>query len=165
MMDSLRVVGVDSSIVRHDVLFDGYVPLCVSSYSEPIGAGFLRLGDYSTTLLELTVEPHVQRVRGATLTSLGGLEAWPEVGVRRAQPGSPILNTTFSGYRVDDLAVEFRVAAGEHGILIFWEALEDCEACESGRVRFLVAGGFLAGIWCTHVTKEERELFRTAAGI
>lgn len=164
-MEALRVVAVDSSIVHHEVLFDEYVPLRVRSYSQPLGAGVVRLGDYSRTLLELAVEPHVQRLRGVTLTSVASVEAWPAMSLGEPRTGTPIVGTTFREYRVDDLALEFKVAVGDEGIVVFWDGLEDCEACDCGRVKYLVARGFLAGFWCTQVTLKERELFHIAAGV
>jgi hypothetical protein len=164
-MESLRVVAVDNSIVQHDAFFDEYVPLRIRSYSQPLGAGVVRLGDYSRTLLELMIEPHSQRLRGATLTSLDRLDAWPAVSLGQSQSGTPILGTTFSDRRIDDLSLDFRVAIADEGILIFWEGLQDCDVCDCGRIQFLVAGGVLAGIWCTQLTTKERELFLIAAGV
>jgi hypothetical protein len=159
-MNELNVVGVgNSEALRYEVVFDQYVPMEVRSSSGPIGAGFLRLGDYSATLLELSIEPHTQRLRGATLTSVAKLVSWPSIWVTGSYNGPPILSTGFDRYRVQDLSVQFEVALGDDGIVVFWDRLNDCVAYECGRVRFLARAGVLSGIWCTDVKKTERALF------
>jgi hypothetical protein len=163
-LEPLRVIGVDHANVHHEPMFDEYVPLRVRSYSQPLGAAVVRLGDYSSTLLELVVECQSQHLRGLTLVSLAEVSPWPELRVQRAQPGAPILGTSFTDRAVLDLALEFKVAVGDEGILIFWQGLDDCESCDAGRVRYLVRAGILAAVWCTEVTQNERDVFRLAAG-
>jgi len=164
-MDELRVRDVDSSIVEHTVFFDEYIPVDVRSYAQPLGAGAVRLGDYSRTLLELTVECNSNRLRGATLTSVLELSPWPVVQIRSVQRGTPVLGTAFSERRVVSLTREFNVAVTESSILVYWAELEQCDACDCGRVQYLVAEGFLAGIRCTGLTQAELRLFRIAAEV
>ena len=125
-MNEIRVDGVAASVVGHEVIFDAYVPLQVRSYAQPLWSGVVRLGDYSRTLLELTVECNSNRLRGVTLTSLLRLDDWPLVRVGRAQAGSPVLGTALDERRVISLAEDFNVAVGESGILSFWAPLDAC---------------------------------------
>lgn len=161
--DLLKVAGVDRSTSMHEVCFDEYVPLAVRSHAPPLGAGVLRLGDGSQTLLELGGQPYSQRLMKVTLVSLVGLDAWPAVDVKNSYVGSPILGTDFTDYEVIDLGIAFRVAIGDEAIIIFWDELASSDAYSCGRVTYLVSKGYLAGIWCTDLTPKEFELFHIAS--
>jgi hypothetical protein len=163
-MEALKVVAQDSQKLHYEALFDEFVPLRLRSYAQPIGAGFVRLGDFSETLLELAIEPRTQRLRGITLTSVGHLDQWPAISLASESPGVPVLGTNFEESRVEDLPVQFKVAHGENGIVIFWDALDGCEAWNCGRLRSLVRQGNLVGVWCMDVTETERRLFLAASG-
>jgi hypothetical protein len=163
-MEALHVVGADPGGPAHEASFDGYVPLRVRSAAGPIGAALVRLGDFSRTLVELAVEPGTQRLRGVTLTSLADLGVWPALTATRTHRGPPVLATTFAERGVVERAATVEVADGPEGVVVTWAPLEAVEAYDSGRVRYLVARGVLAGVWCTGVTPEERARFRLAAG-
>jgi hypothetical protein len=143
--------------------FDEFVPLRMRSYRRPLGAGVLRLGNYSTTLLELLIEPISQVLRGVTVTSAGLLVPWPRISVSGDTEGLPVLSTDFEGWRVVDLPIDFKVAVREREILVFWDKLEECDAVTCGRFRFLISSARLAGLWCLGLTKDEENLFRSLA--
>jgi hypothetical protein len=140
---------------------DEYVPLRFRTYREPLGAAFLRLGNRSTTLLELIVEPYAQRVRGVTLTFFEKLSPWPSFSIESTAEGLPILATAFETYTVVELPEKnFDVSIREGEVLLFWSPLGACEVCEfRGRVRFLIQDGRLAGVWFLGLSREEIEMF------
>lgn len=143
---------------------DELVPLQLRAGQETAGAGYLRLGNFSTTLLELGVEPYSQVLCEVTVTSIEELSPWPSFAVGGTSDGLPVLATDFEGWRVVDLQRDFRVAVREGEILLSWEKLDPCDACDfEGRVRFLVRKGRLVGIWFTGLSQEEVELFSSHA--
>ena len=141
--------------------FDEYVPLRFRTYTDGIGAGYLRLGNYSTSLLELIIEPCTQMLRGFTVTSFNRLSTWPQFSVRDVSRGLPVLSTDFDfeGSGILDLPIEFRVSVREREVLVAWADLEQCDAYRLDRIRFLVQGGYLRGIWITELTEVEMNYF------
>jgi len=139
---------------------DEYVPLRLRTSREPLGAAFLRLGNRSTTLLEIAVEPYAQRVRGVTLTFFEKLSPWPSFSVENTAEGLPVLATAFEDRKVVDLQQDFGVSIREGEVLLFWGSPGACDVCEfRGRVRFLIQNGKLAGVWVLGLSREEIEMF------
>jgi len=160
MKNLLRVTGVRSVAHATFVLeLDEFVPLQFRSFREPLGAGYLRLGNYSSTLIELAVEPYSQVLRGVTVTSIESLSPWPSFSVRALHQGLPVLATNFEGWKVLDLEEAFKVSACQGEIVVFWRDLGECEACAFDRVRFLMRDGILAGVWFVGLTDGEVERF------
>lgn len=160
----LRVTEVRSVAQAPSALeFDEFVPLQFRSFREPLGAGYLRLGNYSSTLIELAVEPHTQMLRGVTVTSIDTLSPWPSFSVMAVHQGLPVLATDFADWKVLDLEQTFSVSAREGEIVVFWGALGECDVCAFDRVRFLVCGGMLAGVWFVGLTAGETQRFRSHA--
>jgi hypothetical protein len=157
----LRVVGIDQAPgLPVAIQFDEFVPLQFQSFDEPLGCGYLRLGNYSTSLLELAVAPNSQVLRGLTVTSYDDLTDWPSFEVVSTRVGLPIIHTSFEGWRVVDLDQQFYVSTRSGEILVFWEELSECEVITFGeRVQFLVQGGSLCGIKMIGLTQDETRLF------
>jgi hypothetical protein len=161
-MRELVITGVrEIGDVRCELEFDGFIPLQIRTYQEPIGAGFLRLGNYSTTLLELAIEPHSQTVRGAVITSMSELAAWPALSIVSQMDGLPVLATDFQEWRVIDLDLGFEVATRASEFVAFWGPLDGCTAYACGRFRFLAHEGRLVGILCVELTSEEQSSIRS----
>src|SRR5207247_4270466 len=58
---------------------DEFVPLRFRTYERPIGAAYVRVGNYSTTLVELIVDPISKLLRGLTLTSFECFAVFPTI--------------------------------------------------------------------------------------
>lgn len=142
---------------------DELVPLQFRAYKEPLGAGYLRLGNYSTTLIELAVEPYSQVLHGLTITSIALLSPWPSFSVSAIQEGLPVLATDFEEWQVLDLEEDFIASAHQDEIVVSWDDLGPCEAYAFDRVRFLVRDGVLAGVWFVGLTEGESRRFRSHA--
>jgi len=160
MTSLLRTTGVrvvDSA--TSSLEFDEFVPLQFRTFQEPLGAGYLRLGNYSTTLAELVIEPPSQVLRGITVTSIASLSSWPLFSVCTTLEGLPVLATEFEGWKVLDLDQKFSVSARPGEIVVFWGELGECEAYAFDRVRFLIRGGILVGVWFMDLVASEIEQF------
>lgn len=144
---------------------DRYVPLRFRTYREPLGVGYVRLGNYSTTLLELAVEPRTQLVRGITVVSFERASPWPEFEVDDAGEGLPAVSTSFEGGERIDLHREFAVAVRPCEVIVFWGTLVGCYAYRHGDARFLGTEGALVGVWFTGLTEEQSRLFGSHAGV
>jgi len=140
---------------------NGRVPLRLRTYEEPIGAGFVCLGDYATTLMELAVQPGVQVVRGLTVSSIRRLSPWPKFSVARTSNGLPVVSKHFDGGEVVDMQSDFEVSVRPGEIVIFWGERGVCNAYVFGKARFLTRNGALVGAWFTGLTEEETAAFRS----
>lgn len=163
--DILRVTAVHPlHSVEVVVDLDEYVPLRFRTYREPLGCGYVRLGNYSTTLVEMPVEPGTQVVRGLTVTSINDVSSWPSFDVSGVEEGLPALSTSFEGYELVDLPREFMVAIRPGEIVVFWQELGRCRGCRLGSACFLIADGTVAGVWFTGLTETQTQLFESHAG-
>ncbi|HEV8581814.1 MAG TPA: hypothetical protein VGX68_22320, partial [Thermoanaerobaculia bacterium] len=124
----------------------------------------LRLGNFSTTLLELGIEAYSQVLFEVTVTSIDVLSQWPPFSVELTSKGLPALATDFEGWKAIDLQQEFTTSVREGEILVCWEELGQCEACEfEGRVRFLIKQERLIGIWFLGLSRDETKLYASHA--
>lgn len=156
----LRVAGAGRRAdVPSKIEFDEYVPLRWRTYEQPLGGGLVRLGNFSTTLIELVVEPHSQIVRGATITSIDELSPWPEFSVPVTFDALPALSTSFAGWQVHDLKLEFEASVRPEELVVYWGELGACEAYTCGAVQLLVRDRFLCGAWFTGLSAEESNMF------
>ncbi len=156
----LTVTGVRSDPTEAVVLdFDEFVPLQFRSSEESIGAGYLQLGNNSTTLIEIEVELYSQVVRGFTVICYSRLSPWPSCSVNVTAEGLPALSTAFDGWAVVELEEDFSVSVRKGEIMFFWGDIGSCEACAFDRLRFLIRDGMLLGIWFLDLTETEIENF------
>jgi hypothetical protein len=161
----LHVVRPDPATeAQSRIEVDEYVPFQWRSYDEGLGAGYVRLGNYSTRLLELAIAPHTQVLRGLTVVSLDELSPWPEFSIARKLAGLPVVSTSFHEWQIVDLADDFRVSVRRPEILVFWGALGACESYAFEQVHFLTQDGVLQGAWFTEVPDEALRLFLSHAG-
>jgi hypothetical protein len=118
---ALRVAsGKSPAGATCSVELNGHVPLRLRTYEEPVGAGYVVLGDYSTKLMELAVQPRGQVVRGLTVTSIDRLSPWPEFSVARTSNGLPVVSTHFDGGEIVDMEGDFEISARPGEIVVFW---------------------------------------------
>jgi hypothetical protein len=125
--------------------------------------GYVRLGNYSTTLVEIALAPRTQVVRGLTVTSIDKISSWPSFDVFDVVDGLPALSTSFEGGEVLDLPRDFMVATRRGEIVVFWQHLGRCRGYRLGKACFLVADGTLAGVWFTKLIEAQTELFESQA--
>lgn len=167
-MSTPNILRVTQRLPLHaaevDIEIDEYVPLRFRTYREPLGVGYVRLGNYSTTLVEVAVEPRTQAVRGLTVTSISEVSSWPSFDVFEIVQGLPVLSTSFEGGEVLDVPHDFLVATRPGEIVVFWQNLGRCSGYKLGNACFLVADGTLAGVWFTRLTETQTQLFESQAG-
>ena len=147
------------------ITFDEYVPLQWRSYEEfeAIGAGFVRLGNFRSTLLEIAVAPQLQVIRGITITTMDSVSPWPDFSVTMVSTGLPCLSTSFEGWKVVDIEMDFRVSARPGEIVVYWGELSSCLAYAFAQSRFLVGNGWLVGAWFVGLGDEDTRLFLSHA--
>ena len=138
---------------------DEYVPLRWRSYAPPLGVGYLRLGDFNATLLELAIEPRTQAVRGVTLTSIDCESAWPSFQIEEASESLPSLDANCEAAEIRDVRCELRAAASGAEVLIWWSELGECNALGPKNARFLVRDGNIVGVRFAGLDDEQREAF------
>ncbi|RMD65427.1 MAG: hypothetical protein D6824_02690 [Planctomycetota bacterium] len=164
ILDILRVTQLyPLDAVDVDVDVDEFVPLRFRTYREPLGVGYVRLGNYSTTLVEMAVEPRTQVVRGLTVTSICDMSPWPFFDIFEVMEGLPALATSFEGGEVLDLQRDFMVAIRPREIVVFWKSLDRCRGSKFRNICFLIAEDMLAGVWFTNLTEKETQLFESHA--
>lgn len=139
---------------------DEYVPLRFRTYERPLGASYLRVGDLAGSLVELLVDPTTGLLRGVTVTSFPALSAWPIVAARDASQGLPVFAVSWGRMNRIDAGVDFSVSVSGTEVLVYWQALDRCEASSfQGRVRFLSVDGHLAGVHFAGLSPNEVKTF------
>jgi hypothetical protein len=156
-----EVSSVETFPCRIDL--DEFVPLRFRTYERPLGAGYIRLGNYSTTLLELIIEPRARVLRGATITSYDVLSDWPDLRVTSESDGLPVLSVTFDRSNRIDLREDFRVAVKSNEVLVFWGDLIGCNQSNFAKVHCLDRDGQMRGIRFSELSEEEVNLFASHA--
>lgn len=167
MSHSLTVVGLrPSSGVCPELVFDGTVPMQLSISSSSAQVGYLTLGQFPESLLELAIECGTQVLCGVTLVAAEALLQQPVVDVTFVKSGIPVLSTAFESYAVMEVGLGFDVALGQDHLLIYWDDLQQCEGYQlDERVGFLSRRGRLAGVLISGITSEERRNFVRACSV
>lgn len=90
---------------------DEYVPVSFRTYLGPLGAKYLRIGNFETTLLECLLDQHSNTIRGVTLVSFDKIHAPTVIQVNTEAFGLPVVDVQQSG--VPDLLEDSRQAEVE----------------------------------------------------
>lgn len=141
--------------------FDPYVPLRFRTSAEPLGAAYVRLGNFATTLLEIQVEPLTQVLRGLTITAIDGLSGWPWFEVQPFPAGLPVLGTPFEARDIVDIAQPFQLAIRPGEVVVWWGSLDGCIAGRNGDASFLIVNSVLTGIWFTGLLAAQTSLLKS----
>jgi hypothetical protein len=159
----LRVHGIlPGTHIKLGVEIDEYVPLRIRVSPREPGAGFIRMGDYQRSLLEIRVDPQTQHVCSLTVTIAPRVSTWHLFDLVSSQTGLPRVSAVLGEWQRMDLTREFTVAVRAREILVFWNELGQCVSASMGDVHFLIAEGALAGVWLTEVSAAQIEMFESA---
>jgi len=157
-INSIQIAAVQSLVdVSCLIIVDEYIPLRFRTFDKPLGASYLRLGNYQTSLLEIIVDPTSNVLRGATVTSFDAYSPWAKINETVAiKDGLPVLATEWRNGRLIDLELDFSVALRANELLVWWGNLESL-SCISvfGRVRCMLMGDQLLGLWFQCLTDGE----------
>jgi hypothetical protein len=74
------------------LLIDEYIPLSFRSYSGLLGARYLRVGNFQTSLLEFILDPISAMVRGVTLVMFDSFYMPNESALLLVEEGLPIID-------------------------------------------------------------------------
>lgn len=112
------------------VKVDKFVPIRFRTYETPIGLIYLNIGNRSTTLADIIVDPVSRILRGFTVTSFKPFVEWSAVNVGRALDGLPVLTGNWDKpevprleYTVIDASVDFSCTLRNNVVLFFWDDL------------------------------------------
>jgi hypothetical protein len=147
-MNTVQMSGSDSPAdAVPSIEIDEYVPLRFRTYRKAIGAGYIRLGNYQTTLTELIAHPASRTLRGVTLSFFKSYVDWPRIGATAPTEGLPVLRADWgSGNRID-ITRDFSVSLRENELLVAWDELSDLSSSlVFGNAQFLITGSELRGI-------------------
>jgi len=138
---------------------DEFVPFRFRTYERPLGAAYLRLGNYRTTLTELIVDPKSNLVRGITLTSFESLVPWPTLGPAAPSVGLPVLSVDWQKGNRIDLTCDFTVSLRGGELLIAWDNTNDLSRTATfGKAEFLISKAELRGVRFSGLSDREGEL-------
>lgn len=161
----LRVAeGAASTRTTCTIDVDEYVPLQCRTPPDRPGGGYVRPGNYSTTLLERAVEPTTQVLHGVTITCMEDIAPWPNLVLSETLDGIPVLSTRFHGYEAVDLQDDVKVAARSGEIVVSGGELVRCTGYRCDRACFVAANGVLTGVWFTGLTDHQTKVFMSHVG-
>ena len=157
MMNKIRVVDRQKPTdVPCLIEVDEYVPLSFRTSREPQGSSFLRVGNYSTTLTEMLINPDTGLLRGVTLTSFERFSEWPALGETTPSEGLPVLSVDWGDSYSVDVERDFQVSLRGDQLLIWWDDVAaPSNSLTFGRVQFLVFESELRGIRFFDLSGEE----------
>jgi hypothetical protein len=131
---------------------DEYVPLRFCSYEGTLGVRYVRLGNFSGSLLEFLIDPYSMTVRGFTLTCFDAVHQPRAIAVLPRTAGLPIIKLSEDFYgpigaqRVD-IREAFSVGFGEDFVEINLGKLSEAQrVVVAGTAEFYVGATGLVGI-------------------
>lgn len=171
MKNTIVVSGVNEApLLDCRVEVDDYVPLRFRSYHGTLGIKYLRLGNFSGSLLELLLDPESMTIRGFTLTSFDAVHQ-PKTLTSANLPmilGLPIVafgnEAVFQG-PVDaqriDIDETFSVGFGTNFVEIdFGHLCEAQSVIKSGLAEFCVNMDFLVGLRVVGLNQQQMTMLR-----
>ena len=140
---------------------DEYVPLRFRSYEGTLGVKYVRLGNFSGSLLEFLLDPNSMTVRGFTLTSFDAVHQPRAIAELPRITGLPIvvLSEGFGGpidaQRVD-VREAFSVGFGEHFVEVDLGKLSEAQhVVVAGTTEFYVGAVGLVGMRVIGLTEQQ----------
>lgn len=111
---------------------DEYVPLRFRSYEDVLGLKHIRLGDFSDSLFEISVDPTSMVLRGFTLTAFKESHELRSIGILPVMNGLPIIETLYNFYgpigaQYTDIRTQFSVGFGGDVVEIDFGGLCDAQ--------------------------------------
>jgi hypothetical protein len=148
---------------------DAYVPLRFRSYEGILGVKYLRLGNFSSSLLEFLLDPSSMAIRGFTLTSFDAVhQPKVDIGLPRLT-GLPVVaiaaSEDFKGpidaQRVD-IRTSFSIGFGGDFVEIDLSGISQAKRIIADRaIEFYVDANSLVGLRVTGLTQEQISTLRS----
>ena len=170
----LKVVGTcEASEFPSNVDFDEHVPVRFRSHSGPIGgARYIRLGNLSTSLLELRVPSESMALRSFSLTLIDRVSTKKLCGNAEFEYGLPVLElpegSVFQGpisAQRADIKEEISAYLDLDGFVIsIGEVVDYDRALKHGRISFFISNDALIGICIAELRSDERGLAASYLG-
>ena len=170
MKKTIAVAGLNEAPlpVCH-VEVDEYVPLRFRSYEGTLGVIYLRLGNFSSSLLEFLLDPSSMTVRGFTLTSFDTVHQPNEiVGLPRAT-GLPVIDVAAAGdfggpvgARRIDIARAFSVGLGDDFLEVDLGGFSEAKhVIAGGPAEFYIATSSLVGLRVVGLNQDQISMLRS----
>lgn len=147
---------------------DEYVPLRFRTYDKPLGSVYLNLGNRSTSLADLMVDPISRVLRGVTLTSFEKFAAWPKIGTTNPVEGLPALTGPWNvperdlpmlEYKSVNMSVDFSVSLRGNELVIFWGDLASLSGSSVfEKLQCYISGSELRGVRFFNLDHRDAEL-------
>jgi hypothetical protein len=160
----LRIIRI-SPVLKSGLVVDPYVPLTFDAYDNVLPQPYLwRIGNFLTSLFELTIERSTGIVRGATLVLSGsdtltdlqtGYEAVPQ------KIGLPIIDRSVLTSDIWDEQHELSLMHKNNAIYVAFNSSWNPSSCiVNDRVAFFEQEGELCGVGFLKLTQEEITLLK-----
>jgi hypothetical protein len=148
---------------EHDKrIIDEHVPISFRSYSGLLGAKYLRVGDFQTTLLEFLLDPISYTIRGITLTSLDKIHVPCEPEIILESFGLPIVDVGKSDLNVlvearkAEVSCQFSVGIESNFLEVDFSEIKNANRkINCGRVQFFLKNEELSGVRFVNLTIDE----------
>lgn len=160
-------VSVETNVIDVSPRFevDEYVPITFRTYSGLLGAKYLRIGNFETTLLELLLDPHSYTIRGVTLLSFDKTHVPHKSFELPETIGLPVLDAQgsglidFSDKQHAEIGCKFSVGLVSDFFEIDLFGISSADsAIRCDRTYFLLRGKSLVGIRFTKLNSQETSL-------
>lgn len=169
MRKTITVSGLNEAplLVFH-VEVDEYVPLRFRSYEGTLGVKYLRLGNFSSSLIELLLDPSSMVICGFTLTSFEAVhKPKGNAGLPR-YAGLPVLaiapedfNGPLDAQRID-IRENFSVGFGQDFVEIDLGGLPEARRIiEAGPVAFYVGTNSLVGLRVNGLNQKQISMLKS----
>lgn len=166
-MNTIQVLGVHS--MQDDLCvieMDEFIPLSFKSYSNVLGGVYIQIGNHTTTLMDIVVDPVSRVLRGATLICFDSFAPWPSMGQKRVSEGLPRLSGPWDrsdhsrlDYQAISIHRDFWVSIRGDECLIYWGNLADeLQSAIFGRMEFFFVAEELRGIRVSELSQQEQSL-------
>jgi hypothetical protein len=160
----LKLIGIYSKF-EGELVVDPYVPIKFKAYTGVLIEPYRwRVGDFSKSLFEITIERSTGIVRGATLTLPGsaiGRTVPAEYRQARHEEGLPIVDTAELNASVTDETGEFSVSMnGDQLVIVFDRSIDPETVVGDSRVGFFVGHNLICGAGFFELSREEKELLK-----
>ncbi len=167
MTKTIAVSGLSEAPLQGcRVEVDEYVPLRFRSYEGTLGVKYVRLGNFSGSLLEFLIDPNSMTVRGFTLTSFDAVHQPRAIAELPRTEGLPIVkfsegfNGPIDAQRVD-IREAFSVGFGEGFLEIDLGKLSEAQrVVVAGTAEFYVGAVGLVGVRVVGLTEQQVSMLK-----
>ena len=138
---------------------DHYVPLSVYAYEGPMGANFYRIGNFATSLIEITVDPETGGLRGFSVVSFDQIFEG-QISARNTVVGLPAFDLSdFHESPIRDELRPFSLGLRGNIVIVATDDFEKFDTTVScGRLKYYFRSKILVGMSIENLEKRHVEV-------